>query len=205
MNDELKNGLYKPFAVAIASRCYWHEKERKEKEMELKQDEPKILSDGLLIKNQPKENGVSLNDIDYTITDTEYKKMCDEWNNIKCVNMADIINSIKDSLNKRIRAEKYFLETYLVKDVYPNEKKGVVCVSFADGSKVLVRLQKGDKWCVETAVAYAIAKKMYGSSNAFTKAVMEATKKSFAKNANVLPEKGNKLPKVAKTFGKKEK
>ena len=58
--------------------------------------------------------------------------------------------------------------------VYPNEKKGVTCVIFKNGDKRILKVSKKEPYCVETAVAYAIAEQVYGSNSAFTKEVRKA-------------------------------
>lgn len=64
--------------------------------------------------------------------------------------------------------------SYEVDKVYPNEKKGVTCVIFKNGDKRILKVSKKEPYCVETAVAYAIAEQVYGSNGAFTKEVRKA-------------------------------
>ena len=69
--------------------------------------------------------------------------------------------------------------------VYPNEKKGVTCVIFKNGDKRILKASKKEPYCVETAVAYAIAEQVYGSNSAFTKEVQNSlpiikTEKKFS-------------------------
>ena len=69
--------------------------------------------------------------------------------------------------------------------VYPNEKKGITCVIFKNGDKRILKVSKKEPYCVETAVAYAIAEQVYGSNSAFTKEVQKAlsvvkTEKKFS-------------------------
>ena len=61
-----------------------------------------------------------------------------------------------------------------VDKVYPNEKKGITCVVFKNGDKRILKASKKEPYCVETAVAYAIAEQVYGSNSAFTKAVQNS-------------------------------
>ena len=64
--------------------------------------------------------------------------------------------------------------SYEVDKVYPNEKKGITCVIFKNGDKRILKVSKKEPYCVETAVAYAIAEQVYGSNSAFTKAVQNS-------------------------------
>ena len=64
--------------------------------------------------------------------------------------------------------------SYEVDKVYPNEKKGITCVIFKNGDKRILKASKKEPYCVETAVAYAIAEQVYGSNSAFTKAVQNS-------------------------------
>lgn len=56
-----------------------------------------------------------------------------------------------------------------VKKVIANDN--AVIVFFDDGRKKVMRCTKGDKYDIETAVAFAIAQKAYGSNSAFKKSV----------------------------------
>ena len=74
---------------------------------------------------------------------------------------------------------------YEIDKVYPNEKKGVTCVIFKNGDKRILKASKKEPYCVETAVAHAIAEQVYGSNSAFTKKVRNSlpvvkTKKKFS-------------------------
>ena len=62
------------------------------------------------------------------------------------------------------------------KAIYHNAKKNTTCVVFYDNTKIIVKRIKGDKDNIYTAVAYAIAKKLFKSNNAFTKMVDKAVK-----------------------------
>jgi nitrite reductase (NADH) large subunit len=48
-----------------------------------------------------------------------------------------------------------------------NADGDVVAVKFSDGTVTLMRLSKGDKWDLRTAIAYAIAQKSLGGKTAF--------------------------------------
>ncbi len=48
--------------------------------------------------------------------------------------------------------------------VYHSKKRNNTTIKFADGSSITVKKQKGEVDCLETAVAYALVKQVYGKS-----------------------------------------
>lgn len=66
---------------------------------------------------------------------------------------------------------------YAIDKVYSDEKAKTTVIIFKDGLKKVMKCAKGEPYCVDTAVAYAIAEKIYGSNSAFSKAVERALPK----------------------------
>ena len=66
-----------------------------------------------------------------------------------------------DSLYKIIKNHSKFSESITPTQVYHNKKRGNTTVKFLDGSSVTVKLMKGDQDSIETAVVYALCKKIY--------------------------------------------
>ena len=85
-------------------------------------------------------------------------------------NYNPLISGILPAVDKT----KASVPSYEVDKVYPNEKKGITCVIFKNGDKRILKVSKKEPYCVETAVAYAIAEQVYGSNSAFTKEVRKA-------------------------------
>lgn len=63
-----------------------------------------------------------------------------------------------------------------IDSIFSNTKAGVVAVKFADGSKRVLHLQKGDKFDLEKAVALAIAEKQCGGYSKFKEEMENALK-----------------------------
>ena len=88
-----------------------------------------------------------------------------QLNPTSCV--GSIVSGILPAVDK-VKVSVPFCE---IDKVYPNEKKGITCVIFKNGDKRVLKASKKEPYCVETAVAYAIAEQVYGSNSAFTKEV----------------------------------
>ena len=69
-------------------------------------------------------------------------------------------NSLTITNNKLDEAKDFIRGTRPVK-VYHHAKRRNTTLKFADGECVTVKLKKGEKHCIETAIVYAIAKKIY--------------------------------------------
>lgn len=78
-----------------------------------------------------------------------------------------------------------------IKNIYYDDTPGkeVVVVIFTDGTKILKHLSKGDTFDLRTAVAFAIAEKLFGSKTQFKKFVenkaVKNVKKKEKKNSEV--------------------
>lgn len=68
-----------------------------------------------------------------------------------------------------IDSEDREVDSVRVTAIYPNKEKRVCAMKFSDGTVVVMRLSKGDKWDLRTAIAYAIAQKSLGSKTAFAR------------------------------------
>jgi len=69
-----------------------------------------------------------------------------------------------EALDKQIAKEKSFSDftaSITPTQVYHNKKRGNTTVKFMDGKSVTVHKMKNDKDCLETAIVYAIYKKLY--------------------------------------------
>lgn len=64
----------------------------------------------------------------------------------------------------------------LIDSIFSNKKAGVVVVKFSDGSKKILRLQNGDRFDLEKAVAIAIARKACGGYDKFKEEMENALK-----------------------------
>ncbi len=98
-------------------------------------------------------------------------------NNISCEEVLNAANkkiADKDSeilrLNKEcdkyraiIKVKQEFLNSITPTKVFHNKERGNTTVKFFDGSSITVKKMKGDKDCLETAIVWAIFKKMYPS------------------------------------------
>lgn len=73
--------------------------------------------------------------------------------------------------DKKRREKSLTLNKLFVKNVYYNKEKGVTVVIFEDGVKITKKLSEGDIFDIRTAVALAIAERMYGSRTKFAKTV----------------------------------
>lgn len=77
-----------------------------------------------------------------------------------------------------------------IKNVYYNEKSGITVVIFEDDTKIIKKLSEGDVFDLRTAVALAIAEKVYSSKTQFNKAVEKVAVDQLAKK-NKKESKGN--------------
>lgn len=66
-----------------------------------------------------------------------------------------------DTLSKEIVSNRDFLNSITPIKVYYTRKRKSTTVKFLDGNQVTVHRMKGDKHCLETAIVYAIFKKLY--------------------------------------------
>ena len=70
-----------------------------------------------------------------------------------------------EKMNKILSVQCAALEKFelhvRVKEVFHHKKRGNTTVVFLDGSSETVKRRKGDKDCIHTAVAYALAKHIY--------------------------------------------
>lgn len=64
-----------------------------------------------------------------------------------------------------------------IQKVISNPKKRTTVVVFGDGNKVIVKCAKNTKFELYSAVAYALAEKIYKNNSQFKKVVINATKK----------------------------
>lgn len=82
----------------------------------------------------------------------------------------DIVSEKKEKIIKKVPKE------FQIKQVIFNEKKNATTVLFKDGKHVVVKRSESE-WAsdIYNVVAYAIAKKIYGSNSAFKKALKEKT------------------------------
>ena len=72
--------------------------------------------------------------------------------------------------SKKLKGKNMNLE---IRNIYYDDTPGkeVVVVIFTDGTKILKHLSKGDTFDLRTAVAFAIAEKLFGSKTQFKKFV----------------------------------
>lgn len=105
-------------------------------------------------------NGTTNVYIDEMINDLVYRKLKGE----------DIVSEKKEKIIKKVPKE------FQIKQVVFNEKKNATTVLFKDGKHVVVKRSENE-WSsdIYNVVAYAIAKKIYGSNSAFKKALKEKT------------------------------
>ena len=82
----------------------------------------------------------------------------------KVANLMEELSRVPDKLGS---AE--YAASGRVTAIYPNKAKRVCAVKFGDGTVVVLRLSKGDKWDLHTAIAYAIAQKSLGGKTAFAR------------------------------------
>lgn len=54
-----------------------------------------------------------------------------------------------------------------LKKIYFNKEKGATCALWSDGSKTVIRLQPGDTWDEEKAIAICYMKRALGNSGRF--------------------------------------
>lgn len=54
-----------------------------------------------------------------------------------------------------------------LKRIYFNKEKGATCALWSDGSKTVIRLQPGDTWDEEKAIAICYMKRALGNSGRF--------------------------------------
>lgn len=82
----------------------------------------------------------------------------------------DIVSEKKEKIIKKVPKE------FQIKQVVFNENKNATTVLFKDGKHVVVKRSESE-WAsdIYNVVAYAIAKKIYGSNSAFKKALKEKT------------------------------
>lgn len=73
-----------------------------------------------------------------------------------------------DSFEKANRNLAAFKASVTIDRIYPNKSKGTIVIIFKDGGKTILHLREGDVWCVSTAAAIAIAKRIAGSYDGFT-------------------------------------
>lgn len=79
------------------------------------------------------------------------------------------------NLKKLMNGQKLIYELKTSNIVYSLEKvianDNAVIVFFTDGTKKVMRCAKGEQYDIETAVAYAVAQKVYSSQSAFKKKI----------------------------------
>lgn len=95
---------------------------------------------------------------------TDYKKIVKD--------REEMLKDFQTKLNKVCSDLAHMAATTCVYKVIHN--KGATVVWFGDGEKVVVKKAKGDKDSVYSAVAYAIAKRLYKNNTNFKKKVDEA-------------------------------
>lgn len=70
-----------------------------------------------------------------------------------------------ENMNKLLMKQNSLLEDFQkhthVVAAYHHKKRGNTTVVFLDGSSETVKRRKGDKDCIHTAIAYALAKHIY--------------------------------------------
>ena len=74
------------------------------------------------------------------------------------------ILELSENLDKKFQKEKSFANftaSITPVQVYHNKKRDNTTVKFMDGKSITVHKTKGDKDCLETAIVYAIYKKLY--------------------------------------------
>lgn len=80
-----------------------------------------------------------------------------EEKNVRIVNL--------EKMNKILSVQCAALERFelhtRVKEVFYHKKRGNTTIIFYDDSKITVKRKKGDKDCIHTALAYALAKHIY--------------------------------------------
>ena len=82
----------------------------------------------------------------------------------------DIVSEKKEKIIKKVPRE------FQIKQVIFNENKNATTVLFKDGKHVVVKRSENDGASdIYDVVAYAIAKKIYGTNSAFKKALKEKT------------------------------
>lgn len=82
----------------------------------------------------------------------------------------DIVSEKKEKIIKKVPKE------FQIKQVIFNENKNATTVLFKDGKHVVVKRSENDGASdIYDVVAYAIAKKIYGTNSAFKKALKEKT------------------------------
>lgn len=86
---------------------------------------------------------------------------------------------------------------FVVKSWVTSEKDKVTTVVFNDGSKIVVRRNDGDKDSIESAVAFATMKLIYGSNSRFGKFVALADQKAKDEKDRIASEKAEKAKKQA--------
>lgn len=73
------------------------------------------------------------------------------------------LNKDCDAYRATIKSRQEFLNSITPTQVLHNEERGNTTVKFFDGSSITVKKMKGDKDCLETAIVWAIFKKMHPS------------------------------------------
>ena len=88
------------------------------------------------------------------------------------IDNAKLVKGIESTVNESIKDT--LRKAYTMKLVEFNEKKKLTTVVWEDGSITQVRMAEGDTFDKETAIAYAVAKKLFEScDNSFLKTARE--------------------------------
>lgn len=107
---------------------------------------------------------------------------------IKCLvesmagEMIDFNFTIDPEIPTPKRREENMMQLPAIKRIYANEKSLVTVVEFTDGMKIKVTRSAGTTYDVNTAVAYAITKRLFGSTEKFVEEV--ATKRLSQQEQN---------------------
>lgn len=71
------------------------------------------------------------------------------------------LNKECDAYRATIKSKQEFSNSITPSQVYRHKERGNTTVKFLDGTSVTVKKMAGDKDCLETAIVWAIFKKMY--------------------------------------------
>lgn len=100
-----------------------------------------------------------IKNLDNVVLDIVKKnKILEEQNAEKDTRVLELQETI-DNLNKQIVFNNKFIASITPLKVFYHKNRKNTTVKFLDGESVTVKLCKGDKDCLETAIVYAIFKK----------------------------------------------
>lgn len=97
-------------------------------------------------------------------------------------NVANSLTELFGIWPNKKKKESLDPDKLFVKKVYYDKEKGVTVVIFEDGVKITKKLSEGDIFDVRTAVALAIAERLYGSRTKFAKTVDKIAVDQVAKS-----------------------